>query len=414
MSTISRRDLLTWFALTPTVPFFVRESARAATAGTQAAAAGATAGHDGRVVVVLRLRGGNDGLNTVVPVRDDRYYRARPTIAIPRRDTIPLDGSDLGLNPWLGHFRRLMDDGLAGIVQGVGYSRSSRSHARATEIWETGSVAPEAPRHGWLGRYLDHACECGDEPLAGVQFDGTLGRTLVSASGRSTSIGHPELLLGMDAAPPPAAAARGPRTGRLDYLRQVDNGLAHAARQLRRARAGTGGGFDYPDSAFGQSLRWTGDMIETGSPTRVYYVSLGSFDGPDPASFDTHVDQPAKHRVLFTELGRGLRAFTRHLRRAGQLDRVLLLTFSDFGRLVTENRTRGTEHGDAGVLFVAGGGVRAGLLGEPADLGKVTRGGLDATVDFRDIYADVLQRWLGVDPAPILGSAVGSFPVVKA
>ena len=93
---------------------------------------------------------------------------------------------------------------------------------------------------------------------------------------------------------------------------------------------------------------------------------------------------------------------------------MLLLTFSDFGRLVTENRTRGTEHGDAGVLFVAGGGVRAGLLGEPADLGRVTRGGLDATVDFRDIYADVLQRWLGVDPAAILGPAVGSFPVVSA
>ncbi|MCY4025411.1 MAG: DUF1501 domain-containing protein, partial [Acidobacteria bacterium] len=216
MSTISRRDLLTWFALTPTVPFFVRESARAATAGSEATAAGAAAGHDGRVVVVLRLRGGNDGLNTVVPVRDDRYYRARPTIAIPRRDTIPLDGSDLGLNPWLGHFRRLMDDGHAAIVQGVGYPRSSRSHSRATAIWETGSVAPEAPRHGWLGRYLDHACECGDEPLAGVQFDEALGRTLASASGRSASIGHPELLLGLDAVPPPTAA-RGPRTGRRDY-----------------------------------------------------------------------------------------------------------------------------------------------------------------------------------------------------
>ena len=413
MSTISRRDLLTWFALTPTVPFFVRESARAA-AGAEAAAPAAVAGDDGRVVVVLRLRGGNDGLNTVVPVHDDRYYRARPTIAIPRRDTIPLDGSDHGLNPWLGDLRRLMDDGHAGIVQGVGYPRSSRSHSRATEIWETGSVASPAPRHGWLGRYLDHACECGDEPLAGVQFDETLGRTLASASGRGASIGHPELLLDIDAAPPPADAARGPRAGRLDYLRQVDNGLALAARQLHRARAGTGGGFDYPDSAFGQSLRWTGDMIETGCPTRLYYVSLGSFDGPEPASFDTHVDQLEKHRVLFTELGRGLRAFTSHLRRAGQLDRVLLLTFSDFGRLVTENRTRGTEHGDAGVLFVAGGGVRAGLLGEPADLGKVTRGGLDAAVDFRDIYADVLQQWLGVDPAPILGSAVGSFPVVNA
>ena len=407
MSSISRRDLLTWFALTPTVPFFVRRSA-------QAAALGSESSHDGRVVVVLRLRGGNDGLNTVVPVRDDRYYRARPTIAIPAGETLGIDGSDLGLNPWLADVRRLMDDGHAGIVQGVGYPRSSRSHARATEIWETGSVAARAPEHGWLGRYLDHACECGDEPLAGVHFAESLGRTLASASGRSTSIGHPELLLGMDTAATVADTMRGPRASRLDYLRQVDNGLAHAAHQLHRARAGTGGDFDYPDTAFGQSLRWTGDMIETGCPTRVYYASIGSFDTPSAASFDTHVDQLAKHRILFTELGRGLRAFARHLRRSGQLDRVLLLTFSDFGRLVTENRSGGTEHGDAGVLFVMGGRVRAGLLGEPADLGRVTRGGLDATVDFRDIYADVLQRWLGVDPVEILGNEVGSFPVVNA
>ena len=407
MSSISRRDLLTWFALTPTVPFFVRRSA-------QAAARGSESSHDGRVVVVLRLRGGNDGLNTVVPVRDDRYYRARPTIAIPAGETLGIDGSDLGLNPWLADVRRLMDDGHAGIVQGVGYPRSSRSHARATEIWETGSVAARAPEHGWLGRYLDHACECGDEPLAGVHFAESLGRTLASASGRSTSIGHPELLLGMDTAATVADTMRGPRASRLDYLRQVDNGLAHAARQLHRAGAGTGEDFGYPDTAFGQSLRWTGDMIETGCPTRVYYVSLGSFGTPSSASFDTHVDQLAKHRILFTELGNGLRAFARHLRRSGQLDRVLLLTFSDFGRLVTENRSGGTEHGDAGVLFVMGGRVRAGLLGEPADLGRVTRGGLDATVDFRDIYADVLQRWLGIDPVEILGNEIGSFPVVNA
>ena len=155
-------------------------------------------------------------------------------------------------------------------------------------------------------------------------------------------------------------------------------------------------------------------MIEPGGPTRVYYVSIGSFDTPGSASFDTHVDQPAKHRVLFAELGRGLRAFARHLRQSGQLDRVLLLTFSDFGRHVSENRSHGTEHGDAGVLFVMGGGIRAGLLGEPADLGKVTRGGLDATVDFRDIYADVLRRWLGIDPTAILGDEVTSFPIVNA
>ena len=247
-----------------------------------------------------------------------------------------------------------------------------------------------------------------------MQFAESLGRTLASASGRSTAISHPELLLGMDTVPTIADTARGPRATRLDYLRQVDNGLAHASRQLHRAQAGTGASFDYPDTAFGQSLRWTGEMIETGCPTRIYYVSIGSFDTPGAASFDTHVDQRAKHRVLFTELGRGLRAFARHLRQSGQLDRVLLLTFSDFGRHVAENQSGGTEHGDAGVLFVMGGGIRAGLLGEPADLGKVTRGGLDATVDFRDIYANVLRGWLDIDPVTILGNEVGSFPIVNA
>ena len=407
MSSISRRDLLTWFALTPTVPFFVRRSAQAATAEAQAS-------QDGPIVVILRLRGGNDGLNTVIPVRDDRYYRARPTIAIPGPQTIRLDGRDLGLNPWLADVRRLMDDGLAGIVQGVATrGRPGPTFARQ----RSGKPARWPPRRrntaGWAG-YLDHACECGDEPLAGVQFAESLGRTLASESSRSMAITHPELLLGMDAPATVPATARGPRAARLDYLQQVANGLAHASRQFHRARAGTGTRFDYPDTAFGQSLQWTGDMIETGCPTRVYYVSSGSFDTPGAASFDTHVDQRAKHRVLFTELGRGLRAFARHLRQSGQLDRVLLLTFSDFGRHVAENRSHGTEHGDAGVLFVMGGGIRAGLLGEPADLGKVTRGGLDATVDFRDVYADVLRRWLGIDPTAILGNEVGSFPIVNA
>ena len=405
MTQISRRELLTWFALTPTLPCFLRQSAQAATLVQGAR-------HDGRVLVVVQMMGGNDGLNTVIPLHDDRYYRARPTIAIPKRDAIVMEGGDLGLNPWLSDVRRLMDDGHAGIVQGVGYPGPSRSHARATEIWETGSLSAEAPAHGWLGRYLDHACECGDEPLAGVQFADVLGRTLASATGQSTLIGNPRLLLELDADRLVAGAGRGPRSGRFDYLRQVENGLGLASRQLHRAVGGTGSTFGYPDTAFGQSLRWTGDMIETACPTRVYYVSIGSFDTPTSASFDTHIDQLEKHRVLYTELGQGLRAFSRHLRQSGELDRVLLLTFSDFGRQVGENRQRGTEHGDAGVLFTMGGAVRAGLLGEPADLGRVTKGGLDATVDFRDIYANVLQRWLEVDPAGILGEGIGSYPVV--
>jgi uncharacterized protein (DUF1501 family) len=359
------------------------------------------------------MLGGNDGLNTVVPVADDRYFRARPTIALSRRDTIAMPGGEQGLNPWLTDVHRLMDEGHAAIVQGVGYPRSSRSHARSTEIWETGSTAEAAPLEGWLGRYLDHDCDCLPEPTAGVQFGSELGRTLASKSGRSTSIGHPQLL--MDMAPVELTASkRGPRVARFDYLRQVENTLGHAARQVHRASRGTGGAFDYPNTSFGQSLRWAGNMIETGSPTRVYYVTIGSFDAPESTSFDTHGDQLAKHRILFSELGQGLRAFAAHLRKTGQFDRTLLLTFSDFGRMVSENRTGGTEHGDASVLFCVGGRVRPGLLGQPADLGAVRDGAVQATVDFRQVYSGVLTNWLRVDPGTILDEQVAPFAIVRA
>lgn len=408
MFEMSRRDLLTWFALAPTLPRFLVESAHA-TAAQQTSGA-----YDGRIVVVVRMLGGNDGLNTVVPVRDDRYYKARPTIALARQDTIAVPGGDLGLNPWLTDVRRLMDDGHAAIVQGVGYPNSSRSHLRSTEIWETGSIADEAPAAGWLGRYLDHACECAPEPLAGVQFAEDLGRTLTTQSGRSRAIGHTQLLLQMNPDAQAAVQARGPRPARLDYLRQVENSLGDASRQLHHAVKGSGTRDDYPDTSFGQSLRWTGDMIETGCATRVYYVTIGSFDTPAAASFDTHIDQLDKHRVLFSELGRGLLAFSRHMRRTGQFDRVLLLTFSDFGRQVGENKTHGTDHGDASVLFLAGGSVEPGLLGQPADMSLVHDGGLDASLDFRRVYADVLENWLRVDSRTILGDAFEPFRIARA
>lgn len=403
MSQISRRDLLTWFAVAPTLPHFLVRSAQAIEA---------VPGYDGRIVVVVRMLGGNDGLNTVIPFRDDRYFKARPTIAIAKQDAIPMAGGDLGLSPWLSDFRGLMDERRAGIVQGVGYPKSSRSHLRSTEIWETGSVSEDAPAHGWLGRYLDHACECASEPVAGVQFASDLGRTLASASGRSKSIGNPDLLLAMNPEALMSATKRGPRSSRFDYLRQVENALGEASRQVHRAAKGSGNAFNYPDTSFGQSLRWTGDMIETGCPTRVYYVTIGSFDTPQSASFDTHLDQAAKHKILFSELGRGVRSFADHMRKAGQLERVLLLTFSDFGRQVAENATAGTDHGDASVLFFVGGKVRPGLLGQPADLGKVHDGGLDPTVDFRQIYANVLESWLNVDAASILGERLDPFAIV--
>ena len=408
MPKLNRRDLLTWFALAPTLPRFLIQSAQATSLQS------ASSDDNDRIVVVVRMVGGNDGLSTVVPIHDDRYYKARPTIAIAKQDAIAMSDSDLGLNPWLSDIQRLMDDGYASIVQGVGYPNSSRSHTRSTEIWETGSLANDAPSEGWLGRYLDHACECSTDGIAGVQFGEGLDRTLASRAGRSMSIAHTQLLLELKPDMPRTVTARGPRAGRLDYLRQVENSLGDASRQLRQAVRGIGDTFDYPETSFGQSLRWAGDMIETGCATRIYYVTIGSFDSPQSASFDTHIDQLDKHKILYSELGGGLRAFAGHMRRAGQFNRVLLLTFSDFGRQVAENRIRGTDHGDASVLFLMGGAIRPGLLGQPTDLGKMHDGGLDANLDFRRVYTDVLQNWLQVDPRSILGETIEPFSVVKA
>jgi len=399
---ISRRELLSWFAVTPALPRFLVDTAHVA-AQTRAA--------DQPIVVVVRMLGGNDGLNTVVPLNDDRYFKARPTIALAARDTIALPGGNAGLHRSLADVMRLMDDGVAGIAQGIGYARSSRSHSRATEIWETGSTADQAPPHGWLGRYLDHECECLPEPMAGVEFGPELSRTLASRSGKSKSIGNPQLLLDMtpfDLTSP----KRGPRGARFDYLLQVENSLGQASRQVHKAGKGTGASFDYPNTSFGQSLRWAADMIETASPTRVYYVTIGSFDTPEAASFDTHIGQRAKHEVLFSELGRGLRSFAAQLKKAGQFDRTLLLTFSDFGRMVDENKTGGTEHGDASVLFYMGGKVKPGMVGQAADIGTARGGAIQATLDFRRVYADVLQNWLRVPVRDVLDQPAEPFGII--
>lgn len=392
MIRMTRRSMLASIALTPALPELLIGSANAAT--------GTARRYDGRVVIAIRMMGGNDGLSSVIPVRDDRYYRARPTIAIPKSAAIALEGGDLALHPALAGFHELMQAGYAGIVQGVGYPKSSRSHQRATEIWETGAIIDPAPASGWLGRYLEADCSCARNDLAGVQFGATPGRTLASSLNNSGLIGNPEVLVSQRSE---AAPARSPvsSNGAFAALLDSQRALDAATNQLRHARKGSGARFDYPATQFGQALRWAANMIETECPTRAYALSIGSFDNDAP-SFDTHVDQLPTHETLYSELSQALRALAAHLRSSNDFGRVLVVTYSDFGRQLPENRTRGTEHGEASVLFYAGGNVRAGLQGNPPDLGRTSDGGLGYDVDFRGLYADVRTRWLGAQQDPLL------------
>lgn len=399
MAGITRRTVLGWTAAAPFLPNLLLQPAQAAS-------------HEGRVVIVVRLMGGNDGLNTLIPVRDDRYYRARPTIAISGASALALPGGDLALHPALRDFRELMDEGLAGIVQGVGYPQSSRSHLRSTQIWETGSISDPAPAQGWLGHYLDGGCDCTGNPVAGIQFTDAAARTLASKGDNSRMIGHPGALLDLDIQSLADFGGKLPSEEKFSAVGAANQALLDATRQLKRAAKGSGGRFAYPDTAFGQALRWTGNMIETACPTRVYYLRAGSFES-GASSFDTHLDQLATHEQLYSELGKGLRALCSHLASRAALSRVVLLTFSDFGRQLEENRTRGTEHGEASVVLYAGGAIHPGVRGQMPDLANLSQGGLRYNIDFRAIYADVLESWLGARPGLLPDGNPDAFPVVR-
>lgn len=393
---LQRRDFLKLTAFAPALPAFLARSAQAADSQSD------------RVLIVVRMIGGNDGLNSVIPVRDDAYYKGRPSIAIPRAKTIPLRGGDAGLHPALADFARLMDDGFGAILQNVGYANSSRSHSRSTEIWETGSTAQDLPREGWLGRYLDRL-PSKQNPLTGLEFGETIGRTLTASSKSVRAAGNPNALLRRNLTETKTAPRS--RTA-LDFVRSAQNELAQTTAHLKRASKGSGSRYAYPDTAFGDSLRWTGNMIEQGCPTRIFYITLGSFESG--FSFDTHLSQLEAHESLYSQLGQGLRALATHLRAVGALDRVQLLTFSDFGRQTIENNQGGTDHGDAGVLFAMGGRVKAGLHGAPPDIAGAYDGGLKSEVDFRRIYAAVLRDWLTVDPKLVLDRVFEPYPLFQS
>jgi uncharacterized protein (DUF1501 family) len=367
------------------------------------------------VLVVVQLGGGNDGLNTIVPVGDDRYYAVRPTLAIPRDQALPLvDG--LGLAPGLAALKPLYDAQQMTIIQGVGYPNPSRSHFRAMEIWQTGSPTT-SKRTGWLGRYLDANC-CGeDDPLRAVNIgsgltrslwtDHTLVPSITSLEGfrMPTIPGRPEdhdhLLAAFTELYGSPSAAR-PNE---EYIRRIGQEFQATAAQLAHIAASYRSTVEYPQNAFAQGLRQIAQVLAADLGTRVAYVSLGGFD--------THANQARVHDLLLTTLAEGLAAFQRDLEGLGLADRVLVLCFSEFGRRVAENGSLGTDHGAAAPLLLLGARLRGGLVGAHPSLEDLANGDLKHAVDFRQVYATLLQRWLGADPAAVLDGEFATLPLLR-
>jgi uncharacterized protein (DUF1501 family) len=395
-----------------TTPLFLQRTAQAA----EAAAHGKIPGfNDDRVLVVVQLSGGNDGLNTVIPYTDERYYRARPNLAVRKEEVLRLDDT-LGFHPVMKSLRHVYEHGTLTVLQGVGYPNPDRSHFRSMEIWHSGSAADQTWPTGWLGRYLDNECSGAASLTAAINLGSRLPQALVAEKFGAISIENPALFR-WDTLTEGASARVEERafdrinqpmpgiSGELEFLARTASGARGLGRSIQEAMGRYQSAVKYPEYRFSQSLKLVAQMISAELPTRVYYVELNGFD--------THAAQPNRHAALLQELSEGLGAFLHDLHKQGHLKRTLVMTFSEFGRRVTENKSGGTDHGAGNVMFLAGGPAEGGILGQRPDLDDLQAGDLRHQIDFRSVYSAVLQQWLGVDPQGVLRQPFPAAPGLK-
>jgi uncharacterized protein (DUF1501 family) len=369
-------------------------------------------GGDNRCLVVINLYGGNDGLNCVVPHGDDRYYQLRPGLAIARGDVLAID-AHLGLNPGMRSFKALYDKGIVAIVQGVGYPNPDHSHFRSTEIWQT--AAPERYEHtGWLGRYFDDAGLPRDNLFKGVSVSRVLPELLASERTDIPAVaGLGDYRMVADTSAAARAAFAREASDRslpfespyLAHVMEIESDAQRGSEELPKLVAGYTTKASYPATALGRSLALAAQIVGSNLGTRVIYVEHGSFD--------THVNQKIVQNLLLTEFSNAVGAFYDDLAAHGNDRRVLTLTFSEFGRRIDENGNRGTDHGEASPLFLIGGGVRGGLYGTAPDLVATNMGNVRFTIDFRSVYATVLERWLGRPSAAVLNGEFQKLPVLS-
>lgn len=352
-----------------------------------------------KVVVVLQLSGGNDGLNTVIPVRNDLYYKARPGLAIDQAKALSLD-DNTGIHPALEAFKSLYDGGNLAIINGVGYPNPDRSHFRSMDIWQTASQGNEYLTSGWIGRYLDAQCKGCDKPTQAIELDDMLSLAMKGETLNGIAVRDPRRLYGTANEKFFREVVKFHRDeageAPVDYLyKTMAQTLSSADYIFKQSRLHPTGA-EYPKTKLGNSLKTIASLIYSEINTRVYYVSLGSFD--------THINQAAQQRRLFTEMNDAVGAFVKDLTANHRFEDVLLFTFSEFGRRVSQNASGGTDHGTANnMLLVSGGLKQKGLVNALPDLQDLQDGDLKHRVDFKNVYATILNKWLDADPTAILG-----------
>ncbi len=367
-----------------------------------------------RILVVVELAGGNDGLNTVIPFADETYRQRRPKLAIPKSDVLDI-GDGLAFHPSLRGFADLLEAGRLAVVQGVGYPNPNRSHFESMDIWHTCQRREELRIDGWLGRLLEEKGELsgGDPPALHLGTDkqpfALMSRRVRVPSVRSLEHFH---LQGTEdarfrkAVQELADARRGEGNDLLDFVQSSTSSAITASERLGTSGKSYTSSVTYPANSLGQQLQTIARLISSGLQTSVYYVQL--------AGFDTHSQQPGAHQGLLRQLGDSVKAFLDDMEQMQQSDRVAVMAFSEFGRRVEENASEGTDHGTAGPMFLAGATLKAGLIGKHPSLQDLEDGDVKYHTDFRQVYSAVIQNWFQCSADSILKGQFTPVDVFKA
>ena len=351
----------------------------------------------GKILIIVQLSGGNDGLNTIIPFRNDIYYRERPNISYKAEKVLKLN-DEIGLNPAMQALRGLYDDGKMQIINNVGYPNPDRSHFRSMDIWQTASGSDEYLKSGWLGRYLDAQCSGKCEPHAAIEVDDSLSLALKGSKIKGMATQNPAQLYRQTKTPflEKLSKTNHEEFDNVNYLYKTLSETISSADYIYEKSKVYQSKAAYPQSDLGKRMKTISELINSGVQTQVYYVSHGSFD--------THVNQVNQQERLLKQYAESMQVFMDDMKANGRMDDVMVMTFSEFGRRVKQNGSGGTDHGTASNVFVMGGKLKTDKnLMQVPDLQNLDEGDLKYKVDFRNIYATVLDKWLQTDSVAVLG-----------
>jgi len=353
--------------------------------------------NNGKNLVIIQWSGGNDGLNTVVPFRNDFYYKNRPSLSISKTDVLKMT-DNLGFNPVMKGMKSLYDEGLLTIINNVGYPNPNRSHFRSMDIWHTGSDSDKYWQTGWLGRYLDEMNPENLNAHTALEIDDSLVLALKGKEKSGFAVSNPMKLrasVNNKFLKQIAHHHEHDHEENVEYLYKTLIDTQNSADYLYQKSKVYQTNISYPKTAIGRDLKTISNLIVAEADTKIYYVNLGGFD--------THAFQKKQQERLLEQYSEAIAAFVKDLQQNQKLDDTLIMTFSEFGRRVKQNASQGTDHGTANNVYFIGGQLKKpGFFNEAPNLSALDNGDLIYSVDFRKIYASILDKWLNVSAEKIL------------